>query len=260
MRQFSRPVNDPIADIELSGKKRQRAIVAARVNGAPPKVTKQLPSFELQSTLASMAVLGGGIAGYSVVRGGSATYAVWLKSNDGRVRFMGVYQRELLPMFEVFTLSIATMEELEVQCRNWTPPKLPEDMPELFRTLASTRPAAPVAPFDFDPWPFKQWHTQVLRRAEFIIEDVPVGGIVGNNPNMQSAVRPMSVPPEASACCEVAVGVLFTGENGKRLLMGVDWMPENMVVTEATAKIEEYLKSCETLELAAYLERLSGHS
>jgi hypothetical protein len=230
--------------------------LAASINGAR-SVTKQLPSFELQGTPTSLASLRTDVAAYSMVRGGSATFAVWLKCKDGRVLFMGVDQREPLPMFEVFTLAIATMDELKARWRDWKPPTLPDDMPEPFRTFVTARPAAPTAPADFEPWPFDQWQTQVLRRAEFIVEDVPIGGAFGNNPNMQSAARPMSVPPEASASCEVAAGVLFTGANGKRLLIGVDWMPENMVVTDTPAKIDQYLQPCERVELTTYLERLS---
>lgn len=65
----------------------------------------------------------------------------------------------------------------------------------------------------------------------------------------------MKVPPEASATCEVAAGILFfTGRNGNRLLMGVDWLPQNMVVTAAPAKIDEYLPPYERFETY----RLSG--
>lgn len=123
-----------------------------------------------------------------------------------------------------------------------------------------TRPAAPSPPVDLQPWPFQRWRTEVLRRAEFIVEHATADATFGNNPNEQSAVRPMKVPAAAFASCEVAVGVLFTGDDGKRLLMGVDWMPENMIVTRDAAKIDEYLQACDKVELAAYVERLLKHS
>ena len=115
--------------------------LAASINGAR-SVTKQLPSFELQGTPTSLASLRTDVAAYSMVRGGSATFAVWLKCKDGRVLFMGVDQREPLPMFEVFTLAIATMDELKARWRDWKPPTLPDDMPEPFRTFVTARPAA----------------------------------------------------------------------------------------------------------------------
>ena len=42
--------------------------------------------------------------------------------------------------------------------------------------------------------------------------------------------------------------------------MGVDWMSENMVITGAPAKIDDYLQPCEKVELTAYLERLSKNA
>lgn len=230
--------------------------LSATTKGAP-SVTKLLPSFELQGGLEPLASLGADIAAYSVVQGGSTTYAVWLKSKDGRIRFLGVDRREPLPMFEVFTLAIATLEELEARWRDWSPPTLPHEIPEPFRTMAMTRPSAPAAPTNFEPWPFDHWQTQVLRRAEFIVENVPVDGTVGSSPNIQSAARPTRVPSEASAGCEVAAGLLFTGANSNRLLIGVDWMPECIVVTDEAAKIEEYLRPCEKVELTPYLKGLS---
>ena len=231
---------------------------ARPIEGAA-RVTKQLPPFDLQGTPASLASLGGDIASYSVVRAGPSTFAVWLKSKDGSLRYVGIDEREPVPMFEVFTLAIATMDELEARWRDWKPPKLSDDTPEPFRTLATTRPAAPTPPAELEPWPFDRWRTQVLCRAEFIVDDVHIGPTFGNNPKLQSAARPSSVPPEASASCAVAAGILFTGASGHRLLMGVDWMPENMLVTDAAAKIDEYLQACEAIDLMAYMDRLSKH-
>jgi hypothetical protein len=102
------------------------------------------------------------------------------------------------------------------------------------------------------------WRTQVLRRAEFIVEDAAVEGTFGNNPNAQSASRPDSVPVEASASCEVAAGVLFTGSDGRRLLIGVDWLPMNLVISDVATEIDAYLEPCDAVDLSVYLERLSG--
>lgn len=229
---------------------------AAAVVGATPRMTKRMPSFELQGTKTSLESLAH-ISGYKVEGGGGRTAAVWLKGDDGQIRLLSVDQRDALPMFEVFTLAVATMGELEARWREWKPPTaVPEGVPEWMRALMLTRPTMPTPPTDFIAWPFAHWRTQVLRRAEFIVEDVAVGKTVGDNPNMQSAAPPMSVPKEASASCEVAAGVLFSDASGKRLLMGVDWMPLNMVVLDEAAKIDDYLKPCEAVELAAYLERV----
>ena len=220
-------------------------------------MTKRLPSFELQGTNTSLASLAQ-ISGYKVESGGGRTVAVWLKAEDGQVRLLTVDHRDVLPMFEVFTLAVATMGELEARLRKWkAPTTVPKGVPEWMRALMMTRPTVPTPPADFIGWPFDHSRTQVLRRAEFVGKDVPFGETVGENPKFQSAARPMSVPKEASALCEVAAGVLFSGAGGKRLLIGVDWMPESIAVLDEAAKIDDYLKSCEAVDLSAYLERFA---
>jgi hypothetical protein len=168
---------------------------------------------------------------------------------------MSVDGRDALPMFEVFTLRLATLKELQDRWHDWKAPPLPADMPDQLRALMTTKPPMPASPTIFDTWPFPSWRTQVLRRAEFIIENVPVADTVGDHPNSQSASRPMAVPAEASASCEVTVGLLFTGPDGRRLLMGVDWMPYSMVVTDQSEEIDEYLAPCEATDLDVYLDR-----
>lgn len=244
------------------------AAICARASASPTggttTVTKELPSFELQGTPASLASLAADLVGYSVVRAPNPV-AVWLRSGDGTARLVGVDQRDALPMFEVFTLNVATPGELTERMRDLQPPPQTDEMPEPLRTLMSTRPTAPIPPDEFDPWPFSEWRTQVLRRAEFIVEDADAEGTVGNNPNAQSASRPSSVPAEASASCEVAAGVLFTDPHGRRLLIGVDWLPMNLVISDRAIEIDAYLEACDAVDLTVYLEQVSnathcGHS
>lgn len=216
--------------------------------------TKKLPPFDLQGTGDALANLASCVAGYAVEPFGTRANAVWFLSQNGQVTWMGVDGRDALPMFEVFTLHILTLNELQDRWKDWEAPTFPEDVPDPLCALMTTKPPKPVAPTTFAAWPFPSWRTQVLRRAEFIIDDVPVAGTVGEHPHMQSAARPMAVPAGASASCEVTVGLLFTGTNGGRLLMGVDWMPFNMVATDQSQEIDEYLGPCETMDLDAYLE------
>ena len=65
----------------------------------------------------------------------------------------------------------------------------------------------------------------------------------------------MNVPKAATALCEVAAGVLFSTGDGRRLLMGVDWMPNNILVTDELAKINDYLEQCEAIDVESYLGR-----
>ena len=222
--------------------------------------TTLLPPFELQGSQASLAGLAIDVADYSVQRMGKSIHAVWLRGRDGQVRFISVDSRDALPRFEVFTLGVDTLDELKARWRHWEAPPLLDGVPEHLRTLMTTKPATPTPPTTFEAWPFTSWRTQVLRRAEFIVENVSNVPTFGENPSLQSAARPASVPSEAAASVEVAVGLLFVGPNGKRLLMGVDWMPLNMIVTDVVAEIDEYLAPCEAIDLNAYLERrAAGH-
>ena len=91
------------------------------------------------------------------------------------------------------------MAELHERREEWQPPPLPEGIPENFRLLLTTRPPPPAAPTDFEPWPFRTWRTEVLRRAEFITEGTDAGPTFGNDPAMQAAARPGFVPGAASA-------------------------------------------------------------
>ncbi|MFC7500405.1 hypothetical protein ACFQRC_14375 [Enterovirga sp. GCM10030262] len=213
----------------------------------------EFPPFELQASTSALRHLTSGLSGWRIERMGKSASNVWLRTSDGATWLIGVDQRDLLPMFEVFTLAMLSMSELQERWERWEPPALPGGVPEGFRQLLTTRPAAPVAPTDFEPWPLQSWRTEVVWRAEFIVEGGDVGPTFGNNPNTQSAARPGAVPPSASAFCEVAVGVLFSGE-GRRLLLAVDWMPMNMLVVQDEAEISAFLADCELVTMADYVD------
>ena len=214
----------------------------------------EFPPFELQASKFALLHLASGISGWRVERLGKTASNVWLKTSDGATWLVGVDQRDVQSMFEVFTLGLLSMSELHEQWKNWKPPVLPEGIPDGLRGLLTTRPAAPVEPTQFDPWPLRSWRTEVVRRAEFIVEGADVGPTFGNNPNAQSAARPRAVPPGASASCEVAAGVLFTGED-RQLLLAVDWMPMNMLILQDTAEISAFTKDCELVSMTDYLDR-----
>lgn len=226
---------------------------AEGTNGMP----FEFPPFELQASTSALRHLTSGLSGWRVERTGNSAPNVWLRTSDGAVWLIGVDQRDVRPMFEVFTLGMLRLSELHERWANWEPPVLPEGIPEGFRQLMTTRPAAPVAPTHFDSWPLRSWRTEVVRRAEFIVEGGDVGPTFGNNPNTQSAARPRAVPPSASAFCEVAAGVLFTGE-GRKLLLAVDWMPMNMLVLQDAAEISTFLADCELVSMADYLHGRAG--
>lgn len=219
---------------------------------------KVFAPFELQADRAALGTLAAGLAGYAVERAHEYVTAIWLQGHDGRVWSVLTETRDLQFKFEVFTLAVQSLEALQARVAAWTPPKLPNDMPANFRQLFSARPPVPTAPSHFKPWPFAQWRCDVLRRVEFIIEDVAVGETFGSSPNLQSADAPGAVPPEASATCEVAAGILFTARDGERLLAGVDWTPSRIIWTGDATQIDAYAKSCEAVSLDAYIRRIEA--
>lgn len=188
---------------------------ARTARGVAMQAPVSFPPFELQGSTDTVDLLRSGIAGWRVERWGVNAHSVWLQWKDGSIAFVSVAQRDLAPMFEVFTLGVLDMAELEDRWRRWEPPAVPTDLPEGLRQSMMTKPSPPAAPTDFEPWPLAHWRTEVVRRAEFVVENADVGRTFGDNPNAQSAARPGRVPPEANASCEVAAGLLFTGEEGR---------------------------------------------
>jgi hypothetical protein len=214
------------------------------------------PPFELQADRDALTGLLEGVAGYKVEAVAGRVGGLWLRDREGRDWLVAVDQRDLRFKFEVFALGMMSIEQMRERWRNWKAPTIPPDMPEPFRSLMATRPPEPVAPVAYDDWPLEADRVEVLRRAEFIVEDVDVGPTFGGNPNAQSAAAPGQVPHEASASCVVAVGLLFSCQSGRRLLIAADWMPMDLIVTQEARKINEFIAACERVELRRYMESM----
>ena len=195
------------------------------------------PPLELRADEATFHGLRVGLTGFSF---GGPSGQTWLRGNQNQVLAVNVNQRDLQFKFEVFALAIDTLEV------------------ETARLSAWNSAITPSPPTQFEPWPFDDWRTDVLRRVEFIIEGVDVENALGTGPhNLHSATRPGEAPQNASATCEVAAGLLFTGDNGQRLLIGVDWMPFDLVFTRDAVEIDQFISSCETVEIADYARRFA---
>jgi len=216
----------------------------------------QFPPFEMQTNRADLNSLTTGLTGFAVGKIGKGITSVWLRGDKGNFLTLGVAQHDLQFKFEVFALSLETLERLRELYAAWKPPTFPPDMPENFRRLMSVRPAMPGPPSQFEPWPLHDWRVDVVRRSEFITEDVQVGPTFGSNPNSQSATIPGHVPPDASASCDIAAGLLFTGQDN-RVLIGVDWFPMNMVFLQDNSAINAYVADCELVALDLYAQRFS---
>lgn len=222
-------------------------------------VTRQFAAFELQASATDLLSLRGGLAGFASVGAGPRTDMLWLKGSAGQIWAIGVDSRDLEFKFEVFTLAMEMQAALAHRAETAPPVQLPADAPEWMRQWAAQPRVAPMPPETFEPWPLRSWRVDVLRRAEWVIGDLqPPPPTIGDNPVAQNASKPGEVPPEAWATCDVAVGLLFTGADHQRFLIGVDWMPLNMVVTQNTAMIDQYVATCEVVELNAYVQRIKG--
>ena len=214
--------------------------------------------FELRASPADLDALRSGLSSYAVVSQHRWTYYVWLTDSHEKLWVISVAQRDLQFKFEVFTLALEEQADFERRMRAVVAKRLADKSPML-REAELQRSILSPPPSDFRPWPFKSWSVHVLRRAEFEIADLdPHSATIGNNPIAQEAVKPGHVPPDALASCEVAAGLLFTGSDRERLLIGVDWAPENLVVTQDPAVIKNHLTSCELVSLGDYIRRIEN--
>lgn len=219
---------------------------------------RQFSPFELQASAADLSSLRAGLRGYATEGVGPSPSMVWIKAANDTILAVGVDARDLEFKFEVFTLAVETEQALAHRVLTAPPVKLPDDAPEMMKQWANMPRVAPKPPADFVPWPFDDWRVEVLRRAEYIIGDLQSPPeTFGNDPVAQNPAKPGEVPTEAWAACEVAVGLLFSGSGGKRLMIAVDWMPFNLIVTPDEAIITEYIESCIMVDVNDYAKRLA---
>ena len=203
---------------------------------------RQHPPFQITATESTVAALCGGLRAMSL---GGKRGENWLRDGSGNTFLARVNQRDLEARFEVFSLMLLNSAELESRIKERSSFRFPEDFPAALKHLVSREPAPLIAPDSFEPWPFEEWRTDVLYRVEFIVEGAAARGAIGSTPNIQDAARPGEVPADAAACCEVAAGLLFTGRDGGRLLLAVDWFPFDMIVSRDPHEIDDFRAVCE---------------
>ncbi len=159
---------------------------------------------------------------------------LFLRDHGGRLWDVWAHPHDLEPLFEIFALNVEGRASLEARF----PPGTFSDPEGLFT-----------------PWPFQSWRVEALHRQEGVFkldDDLPT---FGDGPIGQGAAEPGSIPDGAEALCEVGVGLLFTGDNGKRLLIGVDWQPLALLMTSDDARIDAYLAPCVREDLTDYLRK-----
>jgi hypothetical protein len=211
--------------------------------------------FELRASPEDLAGLRTGLSSYAVVSKYGWTDQVWLRIHE-RLWVISVAQRVIQFKFEVFTLGFETQDDFEKRKRAAAMNRL-ADASAVLQGADSWRSVTSPPPSEFRSWPLETFNVHVLRRAEFQIGYLdPPPVTIGNNPIAQDVVKPGHVPPDAWASCEVAAGLLFAGCSRERLLIGVDWAADNMLVTQDAAVIDEYIASCEAVGLADYIRRI----
>jgi hypothetical protein len=141
---------------------------------------------------------------------------VLLKQENSSFIEVVVTGATIVPRFEVFTLTVSVGRLAELGDQS-----------------------------EWQVWPFSLWHVCVATREEFIVPIARTPAMLGSGPsNAQDAVKPGCVPRDAIASAEVDAALLFFGGCG-RLLIGVDWMPLNLIVTQDEHVITDYLRCCE---------------
>jgi hypothetical protein len=90
------------------------------------------PPIEIQAGPDALRRLTSGLDGWRVERmdaDASNASNVWLKDAGGNVWQVSVNQRDLSPMFEVFTLGMLSLDELRDRSAHWQPPSCPPMRP-----------------------------------------------------------------------------------------------------------------------------------
>lgn len=188
--------------------------------------TRIYPSRPLRIDLLAIPVLAAGLRGYAADAWGgpnpSLLRKIYLSDHNGWLWEVWAHPHDLEFKFEVFALNVEGRTSLGAR----------------FPDAIFTDPVGP-----FTPWPFQSWRVEALYRQEGVFSldhDVPA---FGDGPMGQGALEPGAVPEGAEAICEVGVGLLFTGDDGERLLIGVDWMPLALLVISDDASINAYLEA-----------------
>lgn len=206
------------------------------------------PPVEIQADQRALQAIANGIIGIKVEGDSDRIDNVWLRDRKGDDWLIGVFPRDLCFKFEVFGLAISSVEELQARWRDWKPPHIPRNMPAPFRSRLLTPPPEPAAPTGFDRWPLPTCRVEILHRLEFIMETAPLSA---GEPGSGTIVTPEQASVRADVTCEVAVGLLFSGQGGGRLLLAADLFPMALLLTREADRIDGFLAACRRTELRA---------
>ncbi|HEV2080514.1 MAG TPA: hypothetical protein VGR19_11550 [Allosphingosinicella sp.] len=181
--------------------------------------------------------------------------AVWFKAED-QLYLLTVDIIGLAFKFEVFTLSLHT-PATALEATRAMMPMMEEawaDLSSAGLRLSTLPPATEPAPAgELQAWPFRSWRLDVLKRMEF---SVAVENLPEDVDEYFSRLGPGEAPPESEHHCLTAMGMLFTSEDGRRLLVVADGMPGSMQVTDDEDAAHAYQRQCIVVPAEEYVSVL----
>jgi hypothetical protein len=215
---------------------------------------------ELRASPDALRALTGAITRYRVeqVPGfGEDVSAVWIDA--GQLYLVSVDIMGLAFKFEVCTLRVQTPAEALATAeanrpameQAWAEMRAAGVPIPVFALPAEPSPAGPL-----EDWPFRSWRFDILRRKEFIIDPVHLPDDPGDRQRYFENLGQGQAPQHSEHSCTATIGLLFTSDDGRRLLIVSDGMPGFMRVTDEEDVTQAYLRTCEVVPAPEYARRL----
>jgi len=189
------------------------------------------------------------LTGYAVEGNG----AVWLVRGDRPPLLITSVSHDIVFKFEVFTLAVRTASETVADARAFRPNL--EEIVGLINAsggdLSLPPPmAAEITPGPCVAWPFQRWEVAVLWERQWIMS---MEGITADWNDDTQGLPFGGVPTKTEHASFVARGLLFTGEDGRRLVINQGEMPLDLLITEDAEVIEKLLVGALAMPLGPYL-------
>ena len=212
---------------------------------APPELIDAAPD-DLRSLCFAL-------TGYGPVETHGIAWGLWLLRGNRPPLLITSVSRDIVFKFEVFTLALRTPEKILAAAHD-NRPQMEEVVEQLKSAGAEFAPLQPL-PEQFGPeetleWPFAAWRVDVLWQREWTIPMEDVSDEWREHP----ATHFGAAPTGATHACLVAKGLLFTSDDGAKLLVSQGEMPLDLLVTRDQRQIQAALEGTLAIEMTRYLE------
>lgn len=171
--------------------------------------------------------------------------AVWLQADQ--LYLVSVDILGLAFKFEIFTLVVNTPAEM-LSIMQAHAPYVEKAWAEMkaagIPVPPRTSPVAPAPAGELIQWPFRSWRLDVLRRMEFLVGLEHLPDTADAFDRYFASLGPGEVPVGSEHVCLADVGLLFTSQEGARLLIVADGTPGCMKVTNDEEVVQSYLRRC----------------